>query len=233
MRLFYLRYPKSETLSHQLTWSHYFELLKIDDDLERSFYEKQSILENWSVRELKRQKNTALFARLALSRNKTEILQLANQGNILQKETDILKDPYIFEFLGLPEGKKIKEKELENKLIEHLQTFLLELGKGFAFIARQYKITLNNTNFYVDLVFYHRILKCFVLIDLKVNEVKHQDIGQMNLYINYFKTEENTEGDNEPIGIILSSEKEDIVVQYALGGITNKLYSKLSGFSKR
>jgi predicted nuclease of restriction endonuclease-like (RecB) superfamily len=224
MRLFYLKYPKSQTVSDQLSWSHYIELLSLSDDLERSFYEQQCLLEKWSVRELKRQKETALFQRIALSKDKAEILAIAKQGQQIKSEKDILKDPYIFEFLGLSEQKLTKEKELENKLIEHLQTFLLELGKGFAFVARQYRITLDNQHFYVDLVFYHHILKCFVLIDLKTKKVKHQDIGQMNMYINYFKTEETSEGDNEPIGIILSADKDDVLVQYALGGITNKLF---------
>lgn len=224
MRLLYLTYPKSETLSHQLSWSHYFELLKISDALERSFYEKQSLLENWSVRELKRQKNTALFQRIALSKDKEKILQLSKEGNIIKDEKSVLKDPYVFEFLNIPEHQIYSETYLEKKLIDNLQEFLLELGKGFAFIGRQYRISLANTHFYVDLVFYHRILKCFVLIDLKMGEVNHQDIGQMNLYLNYFKKEENVEGDSEPVGIILSKYKDDVLVEYATGSISNKLF---------
>lgn len=224
MRLLYLTYPKSETLSHQLSWSHYFELLKISDALERSFYEKQSLLENWSVRELKRQKNTALFERIALSKDKEKILQLSKEGNIIKDEKSVLKDPYVFEFLNIPEHQIYSETYLEKKLIDNLQEFLLELGKGFAFIGRQYRISLANTHFYVDLVFYHRILKCFVLIDLKMGEVNHQDIGQMNLYLNYFKKEENVEGDSEPVGIILSKYKDDVLVEYATGSISNKLF---------
>lgn len=223
MRLFYIRYPKSETLFHQLSWSHYFEIIKIDDDLERSFYEKQTILEKWSVQELRRQKKTALFARLALSKDKQGILDMAKQGLIPNKETDLIKEPFVFDFLGIEMPKRLKEKDLEKKLIEHLQTFLLELGKGFTYVGRQYRIVISNTEYYVDLVFYHRILRCFVLIDLKIDEVKHQDVGQMNFYLNYFSTEENIEGDNEPIGIILTNEKDNIVVEYALRGITNKL----------
>ena len=224
MRLLYIKYPKRETLSHKLTWSHYFELLKITDDTERSFYEKQTIVENWSVRELKRQKNTALFQRIALSKNRDEILQLAQAGNKLERDADLVKDPYIFEFLELSEKGLKTESELENKLIRHLQKFLLELGKGFAFIGSQYRISIGNTHFYIDLVFYHRILKCFVLIDLKIKEVKHEDIGQMNLYLNYFKKEENTNDDGEPIGIILSADKDDVIVEYATGGLSNKLF---------
>jgi predicted nuclease of restriction endonuclease-like (RecB) superfamily len=224
IRLLYLKYPKSETLSHQLSWSHYFELLKIDDDLERSFYEKQSILENWSVRELKRQKNTSLFQRIALSKDKEKILELSKKGNVIKDEKSVLKDPYVFEFLNIPEHQTYSETNLEKKLIDNLQEFLLELGKGFAYIGRQYRISLANTHFYVDLVFYHRILKCFVLIDLKVGEVNHQDIGQMNMYLNYFKKEENVEGDSEPVGIILSKYKDDVLVEYATGSISNKLF---------
>ena len=224
MRLLYIKYPKSETLSHQLSWSHYFELLKISDDFERSFYEQQAILENWSIRELKRQKATALFQRIALSKDKEKILELSRIGNIIKDETSVLKDPYVFEFLNIPEKQKYSETHLEKRLIDNLQQFLLELGKGFAFIGRQYRISLANTHYYVDLVFYHRILKCFVLIDLKVDEVNHHDIGQMNMYLNYFKKEENVEGDNEPVGIILSKDKDEVLVEYATGGISNKLF---------
>lgn len=224
MRLFYIKYPIGETLSHQLSWSHYFELLKISDDLERNFYEKQVILENWTVRELKRQKATALFQRIALGKNKKKILELSKKGNVVKQEEDLLKDPYVFEFLGIPEDHGHTETELEKRLIDNLQEFLLELGKGFAYIGRQYRISLANVHFYIDLVFYHRILKCFVLIDLKVDEVKHHDIGQMNMYLNYIKKEENVKGDNDPIGIILSKEKDDVLVEYATGGISNKLF---------
>ncbi len=224
MRLFYLKYSNGVTLSHQQSWSHYIEFLKIDDELERSFYEKQSILEKWSVRELRRQKDSALFQRLALSRDKEGILKLSQQGQIIDNEKDLVKDPYILEFLGLPEQSRYSEKQLESKIIENLQSFLLELGKGFAFIGSQYRITLNNTHFYVDLVFYHRILKCFIIIDLKIGEVKHTDIGQMNMYLNYFKEEENVENDNSPIGIILVASKDKIMVQYATGGLSNKVF---------
>ena len=218
------RSQKCGTVSHQLTWSHYVLLLSISDDLARSFYEKQSIKENWSVRVLKRQINSMLFERIALGKNKKDILSLAKKGHIVKNQEDIIKDPYILEFLKIPEDYKISEKELEQKIIDNLQKFLLELGKGFTFVARQQRITLNNTHFYVDLVFYHRILRCFVLIDLKIGKVNHSDIGQMNMYLNYFKKEVNIEGDTKPIGIILSAEKDDIMVEYALGGISNKLF---------
>lgn len=174
MRQFYLKYPKIQTVSGKLSWSHFAELLSISDDLERSFYEKQTELERWSVRELKRQKETALFHRLALSKDKEGILKLAKKGYQIQTPDDLSKDPYIFEFLGLPEDNLFSELELEKRLINKLQQFLLELGKGFAFIGRQYRITLNNKHYRVDLVFYHRILKCFVLIDLKVDKLHHR-----------------------------------------------------------
>ncbi|TAE49150.1 MAG: DUF1016 family protein [Cytophagales bacterium] len=223
IRLFYIRYPKSETLFHQLSWSHYFEILKIDDEFERSFYEKQAILEKWSIQELRRQKKTALFARLALSKDKQGILDMAKEGFVPNQENDIIKDPFVFDFLGIELPQKLKEKDLEKKLMEHLQIFLLELGKGFTFVGRQYRIVVDNTEYFVDLVFYHRILRCFVLIDLKINEVKHYDVGQMNFYLNYFSVEENIEGDNEPIRIILTTEKNNVAIEYALRGITNRL----------
>ena len=224
MRLFFIKYPKSQTLSDQLSWSHYVELLMIDNTLERSFYEKQCIKERWSIRELKRQKNSALFERIALSKNKKEVLELAQKGHIIKKAKDLVKDPYVLEFLGLSEVNKYSEKELEQKIIDNLQKFLLELGKGFAFVSRQFRITLGNRHYYVDLVFYHRILKCFVLIDLKIGEVTHADIGQMNTYLNYFKKEEMAKADKPPIGIILTKEKETIIIEYALGGLSNKLF---------
>ncbi len=224
MRVFYLKYPKSQTLSDQLSWSHYVELLMVENDLERSFYEKQCLAEKWSVRELKRQKSSALFERIALSRKGKDVLEMSKQGQIIKKPEDIIKDPYVLEFLNLPETENYSEKELEQKVIDNLQKFILELGKGFTFVACQYRISLGNRHYYVDLVFYHRILKCFVLIDLKINSVTHADIGQMNMYLNYFKKEEGSLGDNEPLGIILTKEKDKVVVEYALGGLSNKLF---------
>jgi len=223
MRRFYVSYPKWQMVSAKLGWSHYTELLAISDDLARSFYEQQCIRDRWSVRELKRQKDSALFERVALSKNRAEILALAQKGQKLESAQDVVKDPYVFEFLDLPDRNYL-ESELENRLIVQLEKFLLELGKGFAFIGQQYRITLNNTHFYVDLVFYHRILKCFVLIDLKTRAVRHEDIGQMNMYLNYFRAEENMEDDNEPIGIVLARDKDEILVEYATGGISNQLF---------
>ncbi len=222
MRILYHKYKKCETLSHKLSWSHYFELLKIDDDLERSFYEKQCLLDNWSIRELKRQKDSALFHRLVLNKYPSQIIRLSRKGNIIEKAEDIIKDPSILEFLKLKDN--CSEKEIEQKIIDNLQMFLLELGKGFTFVGRQYRITLDNTHYYVDLVFYNRILKCFALIDLKVGGITPQDVGQMNAYLNYFKKEEMHKSDNEPFGIILGTENEKIIIEYALGGISNKLF---------
>jgi predicted nuclease of restriction endonuclease-like (RecB) superfamily len=212
------------TLSHQLSWSHYCELLKCSNEMEIGFYQQTAIREGWSVRELRRQINTALFERIALSKNAKNVMKLATKGQIIENETDIAKDPYVLEFLNIPEHYSYTEKHLEQQIIDNLQKFILELGKGFAFIARQFRITLNNKHFRVDLVFYHRILKCFVLFDLKIKAVEHSDIGQMNLYLNYFETEQNVEGDNQPIGIILSKHKDDITVEYAIRGITNKIF---------
>jgi len=224
MRLFYACYPDLPDMSGKLTWSHFVELLGVSDDLARSFYEKQCIKENWSTRELNRQINSMLFERIALSKDKKGVLKLAEKGQIIEKSHDLVKEPYILEFLGIPENHKYSEKELEQKIIDNLQMFLLELGKGFTFVKRQFRMTLDNEHYYVDLVFYHRILKCFVLIDLKIGKVKHTDIGQMNMYLNYFKAEESSEDDNEPIGLILSAEKNDIVVKYVLGSISNQLF---------
>jgi len=224
MRLFYLKYPIFQTLSGKLSWGHYCELVTVTDEYEREFYEQHAINEKLSIRELRRQIDSALFERLALSKDKKGVLELSQKGQIIVKPKDIIKEPFVLEFLKIPENFKYNEKQLEKKIIDNLQLFLLELGKGFAFIARQYRITLDNTHFFVDLVFYHRILKCFVLIDLKVSKVKHGDIGQMNMYLNYFKTEENVKGDNPPIGIILTKHKHEILVEYATGGISNKIF---------
>lgn len=224
MRKFYLRYPNCQTVSDKLSWSHICELIKIDDDLERSFYEKQCVNENWGIRTLRRQMDSALFLRLAASRDKEGILSLAQKGIEIQKPEDVVKSTYTLEFLNLPELDQYTESDLEQKIIDNLQKFLLELGKGFTFVGRQYRITINNIHYIVDLVFYHRILKCFVLIDLKKNSVQHEDIGQMNMYMGYFATEENMEDDNPPIGIILSKNKDELLVEYATYGMDSNLF---------
>ncbi len=224
MRKFYLRYPIFQTVSEKLSWSHICELITIDDDLERSFYEKECISERWNVRSLRRQMDSALYLRLAASKDKSGILELAQKGIVIQQPEDVIKDTYTLEFLGLPEKTRYSESDLEQRLIDNLQIFLLELGKGFAFIGRQYPLTINNKHYHIDLVFYHRILKCFVLIDLKRNAVKHKDIGQMNMYMGYFAKEENAVDDNSPIGIILSHTKDELLVEYATYGMDSKLF---------
>ena len=224
MRRFYLAFSIWQTVSAKLSWSHYISLISITDDVERKFYEKQAINQNLSVRELDRQINSALFERLALSKDKKGVLQLSEKGHIITQPHEAVKDPYVLDFLKIPQSHRMTEKLLEQKIIDNLQQFLLELGKGFAFVARQFRISLRNKHYSIDLVFYHRILKCFVLIDLKTKKVNHGDIGQMNLYLNYFKAEENLEGDDEPIGIILSAEKDEVMVEYAMGGISNKIF---------
>ena len=227
MRQFFIKYPIFQTVSgkfDRLTWSHFCELIPIDNELERQFYEIQSQNENWNVRELKRQKKSSLFLRLAASKDKAGILQLSKQGQLIESPKDLIREPAVLEFLKIPAPYNLSESELETRLIDHLQEFLLELGKGFAFIGRQYRITLGNKPYYVDLVFYHRILKCFVLIDLKKEEAGYEDVGQMNMYLGYFENEENVEGDNPPIGIVLAKEKDDLLVKYAMHNISSQLF---------
>lgn len=224
MRKLYITFPKSGTLSHLLSWSHYYEILKSDDALEISFYTKECEKQNWSVRELKRQMKSMLFHRMALSKDKDGVLALASQGIEVQKAEDIIKDPYVLEFVGLPDRDIYKEDDLENALIENLSKFMLELGKGFAYIGRQYRFSIAGRHYRVDLVFYNVILKCYCLIDLKRGEVQHEDIGQMNFYLNYFKKEVCTEGDNEPIGIILGANADKLTMEYAMNNISNQLF---------
>lgn len=224
MRRFYMLYPKFQTLSGKLSWSHYVELLKIDDPVERSFYERECANEHWGVRELKRQMKSMLFHRAALSKDKEAILRMAREGQIIERPEDILREPYVFEFAGLPQLPVYTEGDLEEALVTNLSQFLLELGKGFAYIGRQQRITIGGRTYKVDLVFYHRILKCFVLIDLKRGEIQHEDIGQMNFYLNYYRDEMNTEGDNEPIGIVLGAYQDKLVMHYALQNITNQVF---------
>ena len=224
MRLCFIKYSDINILSDQLSWGHVVELLGIDHDLERSFYEKQSVLEKWTVRELKRQKDTALFLRLAASQDKAGILKLAEKGKLIETPEDLLRDPYIFEFLKIPEPYHVSEKALETLLLDNLQSFLLELGRGFTFVGRQYRVTIDNEHYKVDLVFYHRFLRCFVLLDLKINKVKYHDIGQMNMYLGYFAKEEYFAGDNPPIGIILTRKNDELLVEFATYGMSSQLF---------
>lgn len=224
-RRLYLDYPKIQSVPGFLSWTHIVALLSVDDNLARRFYERECTANRWSTRELERQIDSMLFERLALSKNKKGVMKLAAKGHIIDEARDVVKNPYILEFLGLSEDYRHTERELEQKIIDNMQSFLLELGKGFSFVSRQYRVSFGNKHLYIDLVFYNRILRCFVLIDLKIGAISHQDIGQMNLYLNYFKKEEMLAGDNEPIGIVLGAEKDHILVEYALGGISNKLFA--------
>ena len=228
MRLLYLNYPICQSLSGKLSFTHYCELFSVSDKNARSFYEQEAQNSNWSVRELKRQINTSLFERLLLSNgdvNKEKVLSLAKQGAIYAKPNDILKDPYVFEFLGIPENKPMLEKDLEKALIVKIEKFLLELGRGFMFVGSQQRITLGNTHYYVDMVFYNKILKAYVLIDLKMGSLKPENIGQMNMYVNYYANEVNDEGDDKPIGIILCADTSEVVAEYALGGLENQIFA--------
>ena len=224
MRRFYMLYPKFQTLSGKLSWSHYVELLKIDDPVERSFYERECANEHWGVRELKRQMKSMLFHRAALSKDKEAILRMAREGQIIERPEDILREPYVFEFAGLPQLPVYTEGDLEEALVTNLSQFLLELGKGFAYIGRQQRITIGGRTYKVDLVFYHRILKCFVLIDLKRGEIQHEDIGQMNFYLNYYRDEMKTYFDNEHIGIVLGAYQDKLVMHYALQNMNNLVF---------
>jgi predicted nuclease of restriction endonuclease-like (RecB) superfamily len=210
--------PKPETLSRifKLSWSHYLKLMRIEDENERKFYEIESINNSWSLRELKRQYDSGLYPRLALSRDKGGVKQLAEKGQLLEVPKDTVKDPYILEFLGLPENTVYSESELEQKIIDGLEEFLLELGKGFTFVGRQVRFTFDEKHFRVDLVFYNRILQCFVLIDLKIGEITHQDLGQMQMYVNYYDRFVKLEHENKTIGIVLCQDKNETLVEITL-----------------
>ena len=228
MRNFYLTYPICQTVSSKLSWSHYCELLSISDEQKRNFYEKETINANWSVRELKRQIKTSLFERLLLSvgdKNKEKVWELALHGNEIHKASDVVKDPYVFEFLGIPGEAAIMESDLEKALITHIEKFLLELGKGFMYVGSQQRVTLGNTHYYVDMVFYNKILRSYVLIELKTGKLMPEAVGQINMYLNYYKMEINDDTDNEPIGIILCTDKDNIQAEYALGNLSNQIFA--------
>ena len=244
MRKFYLAYrisetvsrkssksiiQKSETLSRKfnfkLSWSHYLLLLRIENETERRFYEIEATNENWSVREFKRQYDSALYERLAISRNKKKVTELGRKGHIIESATDAIKDPYILEFLKLQEHESYSESDLETAIISKLEDFLKELGKGFLFVGRQYRITFEEDHYHIDLVFYHRILRCFILIDLKIGELKHKDIGQMQMYVNYFDEEVKEMSENKTIGIILCKNKKESIVKYTLPKTNNQIFA--------
>lgn len=228
MRQFYLSYPIFQTVSGKLSWSHYCELLSISDTDKRSFYEKEAVNSGWSVRELKRQIDSSLFERLLLSRgdaNKEQVLALALHGNEIAQPEDIIRDPYVFEFLGLPEDRPVMESDLEQALVQQIEKFLLELGRGFMFVGTQQRVTINNTHYYVDMVFYNKILRAYVLIELKTTKLTPEAAGQINMYLNYYASEVNDPDDNPPIGIILCTEKDSITAEYALGGLSNNIFA--------
>lgn len=228
MKMFYTKYPIFQSVTGKLSWTHYCELLYISDDDKRSFYEKEAINANWSVRELKRQISSSLFERLLLSNgetNKKKVLELALKGNEIAKPEDIVKDPYVFEFLGLPENKPMMESDLEEALVRQIEKFLLELGKGFMFVGTQQRVTFGNTHYYVDMVFYNKILRSYVLIELKTIKLMPEAVGQLNMYLNYYTAEINDENDNPPIGLILCTDKGNVDMQYALGGLSNNIFA--------
>lgn len=227
MRKFYKTYSIPQTLSAEfkLSWSHYLILMRMENIEERNFYEIESIQNNWSLRELRRQIDSALYERLVLSRDKAKVKELAFKGQVIEKPEDVVKDPYILEFLGLEEQSNYSENKLETEIINNLEKFLLELGKGFTFVGRQVRFTFDEKHFRVDLVFYNRILKCFVLIDLKIGEVTHQDLGQMQMYVNYYDRYVRLPDENKSIGIIICREKNDTLVKLTLPEDNNQIFA--------
>ena len=218
MKTFYMVYRNSQTVSDlfKLSWSHYLILMRMDNIAERNFYEIEAVQNNWSLRELRRQIDSALYERLVLSRDKEKVKELAFKGQIIEKPKDIIKNPYILEFLGLEEESGYSENDLETAIINHLEKFIMELGKGFLFQGRQVRFTFDEEHFFVDLVFYNRLLKCFVLIDLKIGKLKHQDLGQMQMYVNYYDRFVKLPEENKTIGIIICKDKNDTLVKMTL-----------------
>ncbi|MDD5676306.1 MAG: PDDEXK nuclease domain-containing protein [Chitinivibrionales bacterium] len=209
----------------KLSWTHYLFLMSIDDPDERSFYEIESAAQNWTIRELRRQFNTSLYERLALSRNKAKVKELSHKGQIVQKPEDAIKEPVVLEFLGLDEKTSYTETHLETAIINKIEHFLLEMGKGFLFEARQKRMTINDKHFHVDLVLYNRLLRCYVLIDLKIGEITHQDIGQMQMYVNYTDRKIKTPDENRTVGIILCRKKEDALVEISLPEENKRIFA--------
>ena len=225
MRKFYLMYPNWKTVSSKLSWSHYLELIKIEEVNKRNFYLNECINSKWSVRELQRQRDSLLYERLSISADKEKILELSTKGQVLNNGKDLVKDPFVLEFLDIKENTSYRESDLEKNIIEHLKEFLLELGQGFSFVGNQIRLTLENEHFYPDLVFYNRLLKCFVIIDLKIGKVTHQDIGQMQMYVNYYDREIKEENENKTIGILLSTNRNKTVVKYTLPEDNDTIFS--------
>lgn len=227
MRSFYLIYSKGQTVSDEfrLSWSHYLKLMRIDNSDERRFYEIEAINNNWSLRELQRQYDAALFERLALSKDKNGIKRLVEKGQEIEIPEDAIKDPYILEFIGLKEETRYSESDLEQRIIDKLEHFLLELGKGYTFVGRQVRFTFDDKHYRIDLVFYNRILQSFVLIDLKIGELTHQDLGQMQMYVNYYDRFVKLENENKTIGIVLCKKKNDTLVEITLPENNNQIFA--------
>lgn len=225
MRRFYEYYPIWSAVPTELSWSHFQELIRIDRKAERDFYEQVSIKSNWGYRELNRQINTKLYDRYLISPDKKSIMNESKKGTIEKQLEELLKSPYIFEFAGLKENKNYLETDLEKSLLSHLTEFLLELGRGFSFVASQQRLKIGSEYYYPDLVFYNRLAKCFVIIDLKIGKLTHQDIRQMQMYVNYYRKTQMIDGENEPIGILLCVDKDDAVVEMTLGDNVKNVYA--------
>lgn len=225
MRQFYLAFPNRHTLCDQLSWSHYRLLMRVEDEKARQFYTDECFKSQWSVRQLERQINTFSYQRLLMSRGNHDVVDDTTKREPVKRPEDVIRDPYVLEFLGVEQSASFYESDLEQALIDHLQKFLLELGRGFSFVGRQHRISFDNQHFYIDLVFYNYILKCFVLIDLKTGKLTHQDIGQMQMYVNYYTREMMNEGDNPPIGILLCADKNDSVVRYTLAEDNKQIFA--------
>ena len=225
MRQFYMMYQKRYTLCSELSWSHYRILMRISDDKRRAWYTEECAKSGWSVRQLERHINTMFYERLLSSKEKDAVAAEIQTTEPKSEYEKIIRDPYVLEFLDLPENPHFYEKNLEQAIIDHLQKFLLELGRGFSFVARQKKISFDGRHFYIDLVFYNYILKCFVLIDLKLGDLTHQDFGQMQMYVNYYTRELMNEGDNPPIGIVLCADKSNAIVKYTLSENDTQIFA--------
>lgn len=225
MRKFYMTFKKRDALRPELSWTHYRSLMRISDEITRGFYMNEAVKAGWSSRQLERQINTMYYQRILASKDKDSVATEIQTTVPKPEYETILKDPYVLEFLNLPPNEHYYESDLEQALIDHLQKFLLELGRGFSFVARQKRLKFDGRNFYIDLVFYNYILKCFVLIDLKVDDLTHQDIGQMQMYVNYYTRELMNEGDNPPIGILLCADKSDTLVRYTLPEDNTQIYA--------
>jgi len=226
MRKFYFTYPIWKTVSAKLSWSHYLELIKIEEDNKRGFYMQEAINSNWSVRELQRQRDSLLYERLIMSKDKNKILELSKKGQVIKTDKDLIKDPFVLEFLDIKDNDYV-EKDLEQNILKHLKEFMLELGRGFMFVGSQVRITLEQDHFYPDLIFYNRIAKCFVIIDLKIGDITHGDLGQMQMYVNYYDRKIKSEEENPTIGILLSTNKNNTVVKYTLPEDNNSIFAAL------